>query len=264
MEVRAKKALGQHFLTDLGIARNIAESLTVTGDVLEVGPGTGVLTQYLLEKTDINLKMIEIDKESVDYLLGNFPQADGRLIEGDFLRLKMEDIFPGKFSVIGNFPYNISSQIFFKILEYKDSVPLVVCMIQKEVAERIAEKPGTKTYGILSVFLQAWYDIEYLFTVGEGAFNPPPKVKSSVIRLTRNSRTSLGCDEKLFRNIVKTAFGQRRKTMRNSLKPLIAAKAAREGWNQEETAAFTSDPVFELRPERLGVEDFVALTLKLS
>ena len=264
MEVRAKKALGQHFLTDLGIARNIAESLTATGDVLEVGPGTGVLTQYLLERTDINLKMIEIDKESVDYLLGHFPQADGRLIEGDFLRLKMEDIFSGKFSVIGNFPYNISSQIFFKILEYKDSVPLVVCMIQKEVAERIAEKPGTKTYGILSVFLQAWYDIEYLFTVGEGAFNPPPKIKSSVIRLTRNSRTSLGCDEKLFRNIVKTAFGQRRKTMRNSLKPLIAAKAAREGWNQEETAAFTSDPVFELRPERLGVEDFVALTLKLS
>ena len=163
--------------------------MTATGDVLEVGPGTGVLTQYLLERTDINLKMIEIDKESVDYLLGHFPQADGRLIEGDFLRLKMEDIFPEKFSVIGNFPYNISSQIFFKILEYKNSVPLVVCMIQKEVAERIAEKPGTKTYGILSVFLQAWYDIEYLFTVGEGAFNPPPKVKSSVIRLTRLAET---------------------------------------------------------------------------
>ena len=264
MEVRAKKALGQHFLTDLSVARNIAGALTATGDVLEVGPGTGVLTQYLLERTDMNLRMIEIDRESVDYLLGHFPQVRGRLIEGDFLRLRPEDIFDGEFCIIGNFPYNISSQIFFRILDYKDRIPQVVCMIQKEVAERIAEKPGTKTYGILSVFLQAWYDIEYLFTVGEGAFNPPPKVKSSVIRLTRNGRTSLGCDEKTFRAIVKAAFGQRRKTLRNSLKPFIAAKAEREQWGAEETAAFSSDPVFDLRPERLGVEDFVALTLKLS
>ena len=264
MEVRAKKALGQHFLTDLSVARNIAGALAATGDVLEVGPGTGVLTQYLLERTDMNLRMIEIDRESVDYLLGHFPQVRGRLIEGDFLRLRPEDIFDGEFCIIGNFPYNISSQIFFRILDYKDRIPQVVCMIQKEVAERIAEKPGTKTYGILSVFLQAWYDIEYLFTVGEGAFNPPPKVKSSVIRLTRNGRTSLGCDEKTFRAIVKAAFGQRRKTMRNSLKPFIASKAEREQWGAEETAAFSSDPVFDLRPERLGVEDFVALTLKLS
>lgn len=168
------------------------------------------------------------------------------------------------FRIIGNFPYNISSQIFFRILDCKDRIPEVVCMIQKEVAERIAEPPGTKSYGILSVLLQAWYDIEYLFTVGEGAFNPPPKVKSAVIRLKRNSRTSLGCDESLFKAVVKTSFGQRRKQMRNSLKPLIAAKAESMGWNQEEYTAFASDKVFDLRPEKLSVEDFIALTLKLS
>ncbi len=269
MEVRAKKSLGQHFLTDLSIARQIADALIVPSgpekaDVLEVGPGMGVLTQYLLQRPEIALKMVEIDRESVDYLLVNFPQVNGSLIEADFLKLRLENFFKDSFRVIGNFPYNISSQIFFRILDYKESVPEVVCMIQKEVAERIAEKPGTKTYGILSVLLQAWYDIEYLFTVGEGAFNPPPKVKSAVIRLTRNDRTGLGCDESLFRTVVKTSFNQRRKTMRNSLKPLIAAKAEREGWSEEQYESFASDPVFALRPERLGVEDFIALTLKLS
>lgn len=272
MQVRAKKALGQHFLTDLKIAQDIADALVVADavngdsvtDVLEIGPGMGVLTQFLLKRPEISLKMVEIDRESVDYLLVNFPQVNGSLIEADFLRMRLENFFGGSFCVIGNFPYNISSQIFFRILEYKERIPQVVCMIQKEVAERIAEGPGTKTYGILSVLLQTWYDIEYLFTVGEGAFNPPPKVKSAVIRLTRNSRTDLGCDEGLFRAVVKTSFNQRRKTMRNSLRPLIDAKAQREGWDGGRLASFMSDSVFDLRPERLGVEDFIALTLKLS
>ena len=183
MEVRAKKALGQHFLTDLSIAQRIADALVVPeGTImpaLEVGPGMGVLTQYLLQRPEVDLRMVEIDTESVNYLLLHFPQVNGKLLEADFLRLKLEKFFTSEFCVIGNFPYNISSQIFFKILDYKEQVPQVVCMIQKEVAERIAEKPGTKTYGILSVLLQAWYDIEYLFTVGEGAFNPPPKVQST-------------------------------------------------------------------------------------
>ena len=314
MEVRAKKALGQHFLTDLSIAQRIAEALllpcpkpssdgatesgilrseirkdekvagvsdsedrmplgavaSATGGetfptpVLEIGPGMGVLTQYVLQRPEVDLRMVEIDTESVEYLLVHFPQVNGKLIEADFLKLKLETFFPGKFCVIGNFPYNISSQIFFKILDYKEQVPQVVCMIQKEVAERIAEKPGTKTYGILSVLLQAWYDIEYLFTVGEGAFNPPPKVKSAVIRLVRNNRSELGCDEALFKTVVKTGFNQRRKTLRNSLKPLIRAKADRLGWSEEQLAEFVADPVFELRPERLSVEDFIALTLKLA
>ena len=268
MEVRAKKSLGQHFLTDLQIAQRIADSLTVASgtqaDVLEIGPGMGVLTQYLLHRQDIRLKMVEIDRESVDYLLVHFPQTNGALIEGDFLRLNLGTFFHDKFCIIGNFPYNISSQIFFKILDHKDSVPQVVCMIQKEVAERIAEQPGSKTYGILSVLLQAWYDIEYLFTVGEGAFNPPPKVKSAVIRLVRNSRTDLGCDESLFKTVVKTAFNQRRKTMRNSLRPLVSAKASREGWSDGQTASFLAAPVFDLRPERLSVEDFISLTRMLQ
>lgn len=274
MEVRAKKALGQHFLTDLSIAQRIADALetgesastseNIPADVLEIGPGTGVLTQFLLMRQDISLRMVEIDRESVDYLLVHFPQVNGRLLEADFLKLKLEKFFPGEFCVIGNFPYNISSQIFFRILEYRSQVPQVVCMIQKEVAERIAEQPGTKTYGILSVLLQVWYDIEYLFTVGEGAFNPPPKVKSAVIRLCRNSRTSLGCDEKLFKSIVKMSFNQRRKTLRNSLKPVIAGKASRDGWTDERRAEFMSDPVFELRPERLSVEDFVRLANLLA
>lgn len=268
MEVRAKKSLGQHFLTDLAVARRIAESLETEGeepvDVLEIGPGMGVLSQFLLERKDIRLKMVEIDRESVDYMLIHFPAIDGNLIEADFLKLNLDNFFKGKFDIIGNFPYNISSQIFFKILDNKDRVPQTVCMIQKEVAERIAEKPGTKTYGILSVLLQAWYDIEYLFTVGEGAFNPPPKVKSAVIRLRRNSRTDLGCDESLFKTVVKTAFNQRRKTLRNSLKGMIADKAGKEGWDRETLQSFLSDPQFDLRPEKLGVEDFISLSLKIG
>lgn len=272
MEVRAKKALGQHFLTDQSIAHDIAYALvcqpadTENGktDVLEVGPGMGVLTRYLLQRPELSLKMVEIDRESVDYLLVHFPQVNGSLIEADFLKLRIENFFSGSFCVIGNFPYNISSQIFFKILDYRESVPQVVCMIQKEVAERIAEKPGTKTYGILSVLLQAWYDIEYLFTVGEGAFNPPPKVKSAVIRLTRNSRKDLGCDAGKFKAIVKTAFNQRRKTMRNSLRSFIMEKAEKEGWDADRTTGFLSDKVFDLRPERMSVEDFISLTIKLS
>lgn len=256
MEVRAKKALGQHFLTDQSIAHKIVSSLscdpTLPAKVLEIGPGMGVLSQYLLQREDIDLTMVEIDSESVVYLLSHFDKAAGHLIEGDYLKLNVSRMFDGPYRVIGNFPYNISSQIFFKILDDKDLVPEVVCMIQKEVAERIAERPGSKTYGILSVLLQAWYDIEYLFTVGSGAFAPPPKVQSAVIRLRRNGRTELGCDEKLFRTVVKTAFNQRRKTLRNALKPLL-----RDGAN-------TNDPIFDLRAERLSVEDFVGLTQMIS
>ena len=254
MEVRAKKALGQHFLTDQGVARSIVAALSADSpvrDVLEIGPGMGVLTQYLIRREDLDLKLIEIDSESVAYLLTHLPGMEGRLMEGDYLRLDMSRIFPGPYRVIGNFPYNISSQIFFKILEDKDRVSEVVCMIQKEVADRIAEKPGSKVYGILSVLLQAWYDIEYVMSVGSGAFAPPPKVQSAVIRLRRNGRTALGCDERLFKQVVKTAFNQRRKTLRNALKPLLP-----EG-------ADTSDPIFDLRAERLGVEDFVRLTCLL-
>ena len=248
-EVRAKKALGQHFLTDQRIAKAIVDALGEGArDVLEVGPGMGVLTQYLLERLDIDLKMVEVDGESVQYLMRHFPGLEGKLLEADYLKLNIRKIFPGPYRVIGNFPYNISSQIFFKILEDKDLVPEVVCMIQKEVADRIAEPPGSKTYGILSVLLQAWYDIEYVLSVGPGAFNPPPKVNSAVIRLRRNTRTELGCDETLFKLVVKTAFNQRRKTLRNALRPLI-----KEGTD-------TSDPIFDLRAEKLGVEDFVRLT----
>ena len=296
MEVRAKKALGQHFLTDQNIAKSIVAALQLPAaggkavasegkvnaevasvprvqltteqparmKVLEIGPGMGVLSQYLLQRQDVDLRMIEIDDESVEYLESHFPQAHGRVIFGDFLKLDIDELFPEEFHVIGNFPYNISSQIFFRIIDYRNRIPQTVCMIQKEVAERIAEKPGSKTYGILSVLLQAWYDIEYLFTVGSGAFAPPPKVQSAVIKLTRNRRTSLGCDENAFKNIVKTAFGQRRKTLRNSLKPIIAAKATKEGWDTEALTSFTSAPVFELRPERLSVEDFIELTNLLT
>lgn len=255
MEVRAKKALGQHFLTDQSIARTIVDSLTrdnLVRDTLEVGPGMGVLTRYLLEREDIDLKLVELDSESVEYLLTHFAGMQGRLYEADFLKLDLHSLFPGQYRVIGNFPYNISSQIFFKILDDKDRVPECVCMIQKEVADRIAEKPGSKTYGILSVLLQAWYDIDYIISVGSGAFAPPPKVQSAVIRLRRNGRSELGCDEKLFKQVVKTAFNQRRKTLRNALKPLL-----REGMD-------TLDPVFDLRAEKLGVEDFVRLTLLLT
>lgn len=253
MEVRAKKSLGQHFLTDQKVARSIVEALNGPADVLEIGPGMGVLTQYLLQRQDLNLKLVELDSESVEYLLTHFPGMQGRLFEADYLKLDENLLFKGNYKIIGNFPYNISSQIFFKILESRNRIPEVVCMIQKEVADRIAEPPGSKTYGILSVLLQAWYDIEYILGVGPGAFCPPPKVKSAVIRLKRNSRTSLGCDEKLFRQIVKMAFNQRRKTLRNALKPLINELSL--------SAEMTSAPVFDLRAEKLGVEDFVALTL---
>ena len=250
MEVRAKKALGQHFLTDQSIARAIVDALTPSEvrDVLEIGPGMGVLSQYLLGRDDLDLKLVEVDGESVVYLREHFPGIVGKLLQADYLKLDMRKVFPGNYRVIGNFPYNISSQIFFKILDDKDLVPEVVCMIQKEVAERIAEPPGSKTYGILSVLLQAWYDIEYILSVGSGAFCPPPKVQSAVIRLRRNSRTSLDCDEKLFRQVVKTAFNQRRKTLRNALKPLLP-----EGMD-------TTDPIFDLRAEKLSVDDFVRLT----
>lgn len=255
MEVRAKKALGQHFLTDKSIAMSIVKALGADSpvrDVLEIGPGMGVLTQYLLKREDIDLRAVEIDDESVRYLSKNFPDIEGKLFKADFLKIDMDSLFGGSFRVIGNFPYNISSQIFFKILDNKDRVPEVVCMIQKEVADRIAEAPGSKVYGILSVLLQTWYDIEYVLTVGPGAFAPPPKVKSAVIRLKRNGRQGLECDEKLFRSVVKTAFNQRRKTLRNALKPLFRPDTD------------TSDPIFDLRAERLSVEDFIRLTLMLE
>jgi len=249
MIVRAKKHLGQHFLVDLSIAERIAHSLTATAsrNVLEVGAGTGVLTQFLLKRSGIELYAVEVDGEAVEYLKQHFPELTPRLVFGDFLRMDLSNIFPEKFCIIGNFPYNISSQIFFKVLDYKNSVPEVVCMLQKEVAERLAEKPGSKTYGILSVLLQAYYDIEYLFTVSENVFSPPPKVKSAVIRLVRNSVQSLDCDEKLFKQVVKTTFNQRRKTIRNSLKPLLGEVKLEH-------------ILLDLRPERLGVAEFVELT----
>lgn len=252
-QVRAKKYLGQHFLRDLEVARRIAASLTLDGPtpVLEIGPGMGVLTRFLLENPEIDLTAIELDGESVQYLHQHFPQLN--VIEGDFLKMDLPRLFPGKFCVIGNFPYNISSQIFFKILEHKDFVPCAAGMIQKEVAERMAAKPGNKTYGILSVLMQAFYSIDYLFTVHEHVFDPPPKVKSAVIRLTRNDVSALNCDEKLFKTVVKTAFNQRRKTLRNSLKPL--------GLNDSPVFA---DPLFDKRPEQLSVEAFVDLTNRMD
>ena len=249
MKVRPKKQLGQHFLANDAIARRIADALTGDGDslqVLEVGCGTGALTKHLLQRSDILLKGIEIDGESIAYLRENLPEIMPRLYEADFLKSDLRKIFPeGDFCVIGNFPYNISSQIFFKILDYRESVPQVVGMLQKEVAERLASGPGNKSYGILSVLLQAWYDIEYLFTVGENEFIPPPKVKSAVIRLRRNGRNELGCDEARFKQVVKAAFNQRRKTLRNSLRQIGAEPPER----------FAS-----LRPEQMSVDDFIELT----
>lgn len=246
-QVRPKKFLGQHFLKDLSVAQRIAETISA-GRVLEIGPGMGVLTQYLLKNKDIDLTAIELDRESVAYLQEWYPEL--HLIEGDFLKLDLAELYPeGEFCVIGNYPYNISSQIFFKVLEYKDRIPVCSGMIQKEVAERIASKPGKKAYGILSVLLQAYYDIEYLFTVNENVFAPPPKVKSAVVRLTRNRRQELGCDEQLFKQVVKTAFNQRRKQMRNSLMSLVG-----------KDNPLLSDPVFTKRPEQLSVEEFIQLT----
>ena len=252
-EVRAKKALGQHFLTDLNIARKIASSLSGGSaenpdKVLEVGCGMGVLTQYLLEREDIVTYGAEIDSESVEYLHAHYPAFAERLTEGDFLKIDLREQYGDRLKIIGNFPYNISSQIFFKVLENRDIVPECVGMIQREVAVRLAEPPGSKEYGILSVLLQAWYDIEYLFTVGEKVFNPPPKVKSAVIRLVRNSVTKLDCDEQLFIKVVKASFGQRRKMLRNSLKAAFGNFEGRE------------HRFFTMRAEQLSVADFVELT----
>lgn len=254
--VRPKKALGQHFLVDLNIARNIVEALDKSHQlVIEVGAGMGVLTQYLIKEQLEKLQVVEIDTESVCYLKKKFPMLDGHLISGDFLKTKIDELATSNnasdVAVIGNFPYNISSQIFFQILKYRDLVSESVGMIQKEVAERIASAPGNKTYGILSVLLQAWYDIDYLFTVNENVFNPPPKVKSAVIRLKRNSVKKLDCDEKLFVNIVKQSFNQRRKTLRNSLRSLIPAEVI-------------GNEIFNKRPEQLSVKEFVELTNLIS
>ena len=250
MYVRAKKSLGQHFLKDQKIAERIVDSLdtTLAGSVLEIGPGTGVLTQYLVNLVNIEFKAAEIDTESIEYLQKNFPQIGENLLEGDFLKMDLDKVFRTKFSVIGNFPYNISSQIFFKLIDHKDQVPQIVCMLQKEVAERLASPPGNKSYGILSVLLQAWYDIDYLFTVEPGSFIPPPKVKSAVISLKRNSRLSLGCDEVMFRKVVKASFNQRRKAVRNSVKQLLEGKTPPDSY------------LFGMRPEQLSVEEFAELT----
>ena len=265
-QVRAKKFLGQHFLKDLSIAQRIADTITPSplqlphegGErirVLEIGPGMGVLTQYLLKNPNIQLTAIEIDRESVVYLKEWYPEL--HLIEGDFLKLDLNIIYPeGEFNVIGNYPYNISSQIFFKVLDYKDRIPVCSGMIQKEVAERIASKPGKKAYGILSVLLQAYYDIEYLFTVDEHVFNPPPKVKSAVIRMTRNKRRQLDCDEELFKTVVKTAFNQRRKQMRNSLRALLDVQRDNVQGTEEDRLEW----FLTRRPEQLSVDEFVELT----
>ena len=253
-QVRPKKNLGQHFLTDLNIARRIADTVDTCPEipVLEVGPGMGVLTQYLMTKNRM-LKVVEIDSESVEYLNKAYPQLKESIISDDFLRMDLNALFDGKpFVLTGNYPYDISSQIFFKMLDYKNLIPCCTGMIQREVAQRIASQPGTKAYGILSVMIQAWYDVEYLFTVDENVFNPPPKVKSAVIRMTRNSVDDLGCNEQLFRTIVKTVFNQRRKMLRVSLRQLIPADAAPEGFFDHE--------LMTMRPEQLTIPQFVELT----
>ncbi|MDO5395409.1 MAG: 16S rRNA (adenine(1518)-N(6)/adenine(1519)-N(6))-dimethyltransferase RsmA [Bacteroidales bacterium] len=250
--VRPKKALGQHFLTDLSVARRIAGTVSDCKGmpVLEVGPGMGVLTRFLLDEGH-DVTVVEIDTESVDYLKTNFPALrHERIVEGDFLDMDLHALFPDReFVVIGNFPYNISSQIFFKVLDYKDSIPCCAGMLQREVAERLAAAPGSRTRGILSVLLQAWYEVEYLFTVSENVFNPPPKVKSGVVRMRRRKDVvNLGCDEALFKTVVKTTFGQRRKTIRNSLRGVTGA------------APVAESPLLAMRPEQLSVAQFVELT----
>lgn len=262
--VRPKKFLGQHFLKDLPTAQAIADTVDAAPGlpILEVGPGMGVLTQYLLKKGR-ELKVVEIDFESVSFLLKAFPELGEGLLEEDFLQMQLDRTFGGReFVLTGNYPYNISSQIFFKMLEYRHLIPVCTGMIQKEVAERLAAAPGSKVYGILSVLIQLWYDVEYLFTVEPGVFNPPPKVKSAVVRLTRNGRTNCGCDERLLRRVVKTSFNQRRKMMRGSLKPLFAAlNAERAGGSQPEGVAdFLARPEMTKRPEQLSVEEFIELT----
>jgi 16S rRNA (adenine1518-N6/adenine1519-N6)-dimethyltransferase len=249
-KVKAKKHLGQHFLTDLSIAEKITQAVKGHGGVkkvLEVGPGMGVLTDFLLE-SELDLFLIDIDKESIVFLNKKYPQLNGKIIEGDFLKIDLQELFTEPFAVIGNFPYNISSQIFFKILEVQNQVTEVVCMLQKEVAQRIASPKGNKTYGILSVLLQAYYDIDYLFTVPPHVFDPPPKVNSGVIRLVRNGVEKLDCNEKLFKQVVKAGFGNRRKTLRNCLKP----------FNLPEE--FNTHPILNLRAEQLDVADFIFLT----
>lgn len=252
MKVKPKKALGQHFLIDLTIAERIADTIEesyASLPVLEVGPGMGVLTKYLLTK-GYDTRVVEIDRESVSYLKEYVPQLQGKIIEGDFLELLLENYMPeGYFTLIGNYPYNISSQIFFKLLEYRERIPFCSGMLQREVAQRLASPPGKKDYGILSVLLQAWYDVEYLFTVDEHVFSPPPKVKSGVIRLKRNQRKCLGCDERYFKLVVKTAFNQRRKMLRSSLKSLFGSQY--KGYAQE---------LFSKRPEQLSVEEFIIIT----
>ena len=251
-KVRAKKSLGQHFLTDMEVARRIAATLDDWRGipVIEVGPGMGVLSQFLLEAGH-DLTVVELDRDSVAFLHEHFPQLAGKIVEHDFLKLDLTAVGgDGRFCVIGNYPYNISSQILFHVLDYKDQVTCCSGMFQREVAQRVAAAPGSKTYGIVSVLLQAWYDVEYLFTVDEHVFNPPPKVKSGVIRLIRNNVTDLGCDERLFRMVVKTSFGQRRKTLRNSLRGLLPPDALPS----------LENPVFKQRPEQLGVSQFIELT----
>ena len=253
--VKAKKHLGQHFLTDKKIAAKIVDGLIHTdqyNQVLEVGPGMGILSDILLEREDFETYLIDIDRDSYQFLQEKYPALGDRLILGDFLALDLRSIFPGKFSIIGNFPYNISSQILFKVLEHRDSVVEMVGMFQKEVAERCASKSGTKDYGILSVLIQAYYDISYLFSVKPGTFNPPPKVNSGVIRLSRNNRAELPCDEKLFWRAVKGGFNQRRKTLRNSLSGTISKDK------------MDDHPFFDKRAEELSVEDFIALTQHLT
>lgn len=255
MQVRAKKNLGQHFLTDLRVARRIADTIAPENfeadsdrgrlPVMEIGPGMGVLTRFLIE-AGRDVTAVELDHESVEYLAREMQGL--RVVEADFLKLDLDSVIEGKMTLIGNYPYNISSQIFFKVLDYREKIPVVAGMLQKEVAERICAGTGSKVYGILSVLLQAWYDCEYLFSVPPGVFAPPPKVNSGVLRLTRNSREDLGVDEKLFKQVVKTAFGQRRKTLRNSLKGLVGAGNP-----------ILSSPLMELRPERLAVEDFITI-----
>ena len=253
--VKPKKFLGQHFLKDLSIAKDIADTVDECPGlpILEVGPGMGVLTQFLMEKGR-EVKVVELDFESVAYLRENFPALEGNIIEDDFLKLKLEKLFDGRpFVLTGNYPYNISSQIFFKMLDYKDLIPCCTGMIQKEVAERIAAGPDSKTYGILSILIQAWYKVEYLFTVHEHVFNPPPKVKSAVIRMTRNETKELGCNERLFKLIVKTTFNQRRKTLRNSISSIL-----------EKGNPLSNDPVFNNRPEQLSVQEFIELTNRVE
>jgi len=252
--IRPKKKLGQHFLADNNIAAKIVRAMDAGNAdyVLEVGPGTGVLTLFLLEQYSDIAFFIDVDHESIQFLKEKYPSHTEKFIYDDFLSLDLTKHFPGKIAVVGNFPYNISSQIFFKLLEYRNEITEIVCMVQKEVAQRITEPPGNKTYGILSVLLQAYFDIKYLFTVNPGVFRPPPKVKSGVIRLLRNNVNQLECNEELFFKVVKTAFNQRRKVLRNSLKNILPEDMA------------TQEKIFSHRPEQLTVQQFVEITSMLE